>query len=77
MFQYEQKYGGIQLKGVIKRIMYDRNYGFVNVEGEENDIFFHRTGVKEDFNALKEGDEVEFEIEETDRGSQATGLVKI
>ncbi len=76
MFQYEQKNGGIQLKGVIKRIMYDRNYGFVNVEGEEKDIFFHRTGCKEDFNALKEGDEVEFEIEETDRGSQATELVK-
>jgi len=77
MFQYEQKYGGIQLKGVIKKIMYDRNYGFVNVEGEEEeDVFFHRTGVKEDFNALKEGDEVEFEIEETDRGKQAIEIVK-
>ncbi|MCG3260101.1 MAG: cold shock domain-containing protein, partial [Candidatus Heimdallarchaeota archaeon] len=38
------------LKGVIKRIMYDRNYGFVNVEGEEKEVFFHRSGVKEDFN---------------------------
>ncbi len=64
------------LKGVIKRIMYDRNYGFVNVEGEEKEVFFHRSGVKEDFNDLKEGDEVEFDVEETDRGSQATNLVK-
>jgi CspA family cold shock protein len=54
------------LKGVVKRIMYDRNYGFVNVEGEEKEVFFHRSGVKEDFNDLKEGDEVEFDVEETD-----------
>ncbi len=66
--------GGINLKGTIKRIMYDRNYGFLSIEGEENDIFFHKSGCEVDFNELKEGDEVEFDIEETDRGRQAANL---
>ncbi len=63
------------MKGVIKRVMYDRNYGFINVEGEEKDIFFHSSGCKADFQDLREGVEVEFDIEETDRGKQATNVV--
>ncbi len=62
------------MKGNIKRIWYDRNYGFINVEGDEKDIFFHRSGVEGEFYDLREGTEVEFEIEETDRGSQATNV---
>ncbi|MHA1200743.1 MAG: cold shock domain-containing protein [Candidatus Heimdallarchaeaceae archaeon] len=62
------------MKGNIKRVMYDRNFGFIEVEGEENDIFFHRSGTKGEFHDLKEGDAVEFEIEETDRGKQATNV---
>ena len=65
------------MKGIVKRIMYEKNYGFLSVEGEEKDIFFHRSGVKESFDDLKEGDEVEFELEDTDRGPQATQMVKV
>jgi len=64
------------LKGTIKRIMYDRNYGFLTAEGEEKDIFFHRSGVKGDFGELREGDNVEFDLETTDRGRQAINLVQ-
>ena len=60
------------MKGTIKRVMYDRNYGFISVEGEDKDIFFHRSGCEGEFHDLREGSEVEFEIEETDRGKQAT-----
>ncbi len=62
------------MKGTIKRIMYDRNFGFIQAEGEEKDIFFHRSGVTDDFHQLREGDTVEFEVEDTDRGSQAVNL---
>lgn len=62
------------MKGVIKRIMYDRNFGFIQTDDEDNDIFFHRSGVTDEFGDLREGDAVEFEIEETDRGSQAINL---
>ncbi|MHA1200232.1 MAG: cold-shock protein [Candidatus Heimdallarchaeaceae archaeon] len=62
------------MKGTIKKVMYDRNFGFIEAEGEENDIFFHRSGIEEGFHDLKEGDAVEFEVEQTDRGSQAVNL---
>ena len=65
------------MKGTIKRVMYDRNFGFINSEGYEKDIFFHRSGVKEEFYNLKEGAEVEFDIEETERGPQAINVAII
>ncbi len=65
------------MKGTVKRIMYEKNFGFISVEDEEKDIFFHRSGVKEDFNDIRDGDEVEFDLEDTDRGPQATNVVKV
>ena len=62
------------MKGTIKRILRDKNYGFITAEGEEKDIFFHRSAIGEGFFELKEGDSVEFEIEETERGIQAAQL---
>ncbi|MCE7742160.1 MAG: cold shock domain-containing protein [Candidatus Heimdallarchaeota archaeon] len=62
------------MKGTIKRIMYDRNFGFIQVEGEEKDIFFHRSGTTVEFGDLREGDTVEFDLEDTDRGQQAINL---
>ncbi len=65
------------MKGTVKRIMYEKNFGFISVEDEEKDIFFHRSGVKEDFNDIRDGEEVEFDLEDTDRGPQATNIVKV
>ena len=65
------------MKGTVKRIMYEKNFGFISVEDEEKDIFFHRSGVKEDFNDLRDGEDVEFDLEDTDRGPQATNIVKV
>ena len=65
------------MKGTIKRIIYDKGYGFITVEGEEKDIFFHRTAVQGEFETLKEGDEVEFDLQETDRGTQAANLTTV
>jgi len=63
------------MKGTIKRIMYDRNFGFIQAEGDdEKDIFFHRSGVTVEFGDLREGDAVEFDVEDTDRGQQAVNL---
>jgi len=64
------------MEGTIKRVMYDRNFGFIQIDGEENDIFFHRSGVEGEFHDLREGDAVEFELEDTDRGKQAVNLKK-
>jgi len=47
-------------KGTIRRLM-DRGFGFIKTE-DETDIFFHRNNLEGvEFNALSEGQEVEFE----------------
>ena len=48
-------------KGTIRRIM-DRGFGFIKTEQEE-DLFFHRNDLEGvEFNSLKEGQEVEYEV---------------
>ncbi len=48
-------------KGTIKRLM-DRGFGFIKGEGDE-DLFFHRNDLQGvEFNTLREGQEVEFEM---------------
>ncbi len=50
-------------KGTIRRLITDRGFGFIKTE-EETDLFFHRNELQEvDYDSLKEGQQVEFEIE--------------
>lgn len=64
-------------KGTIARIM-DKGYGFIKAEGQEKDLFFHsKEVVNTEFDSLKEGDAVEFEIGESPKGPQATKVSKI
>jgi CspA family cold shock protein len=50
-------------------------YGFIEVEGEK-DIFVHKSSLPEGM-ILREGDTVEFEIEESDKGPQAVNVNKV
>ena len=59
-------------EGTIARLT-DRGFGFIAREGEEKDLFFHSNeldGVE--FNDLKEGDKVTFEVAEGPKGLNAT-----
>jgi CspA family cold shock protein len=61
-------------KGTIRRLMRDRGYGFITTE-DGKDIFFHRTALQGlRFDSLKEGQSVEFEVEEGSRGSRAVNI---
>jgi cold shock protein len=63
--------------GNVARVM-DKGYGFIAREGEEKDLFFHMNELQNsDFDSLKEGDKVEFEVTEGDKGPQATKVSKI
>ena len=64
------------MKGTVK--WYDAVKGFGFIHSEDNkDLFVHRSGVKDSVFALEAGQEVEFEIKESDRGPVAINVEAI
>lgn len=63
--------------GTVKWFNGQKGYGFISVDGGE-DVFVHFSAIKEDgFKTLDEGQRVEFEVVEGDRGPQAANVVKL
>lgn len=62
-------------KGKIARLVTDKGFGFISQEGEEKDLFFHVSGLQGvEFNDLKEGDAVMFEVKEGPKGLNAVNV---
>ena len=60
-------------KGTINRLM-DRGFGFIKTE-EEKDLFFHSNDLQGlAFESLQVGQEVEFEVERTEKGLNAKNV---
>ena len=66
------------IKGTVKWFSAIKGYGFISTEDGE-DVFVHYSALPEtgEFRTLNEGDEVEFEIEEAEKGPQAKNVVKL
>lgn len=63
--------------GKVKWFNEQKGFGFIERDDGE-DVFVHYSAIKTDgFRTLEEGQEVEFEIVEGERGPQATNVVKI
>ena len=63
------------MQGSIKKLT-DKNFGFIAQEGGD-DLFFHANNLDGvDFDQLREGDMVSFEIEQTDKGNAAVNVKK-
>lgn len=62
------------MKGTVKWYNSRKGYGFI--QGEDGkDVFVHRSSLPEGI-YLNEGDKVEYEMEESDRGPKATNIKK-
>ena len=65
------------MEGTIKTIT-DKGFGFITVDGEEKDLFFHRNELKDvSLEELKVGDRVSFEKGESPKGPNATNITRI
>jgi CspA family cold shock protein len=65
------------MKGTVKWFNSEKGYGFITTE-EGQDIFVHYSAINaEGFKTLNEGDEVQFEVTEGDRGPQASNVEKL
>jgi cold shock protein len=64
------------MEGKIARVT-DRGFGFIARDGEEKDLFFHANELQNSqFNDLREGDAVTFEVVEGPKGLNATNVNK-
>lgn len=63
-------------RGTVKWFNDAKGYGFISRSSGE-DVFVHFTSIQgEGFRTLAEGDEVEFELRETERGVQAANVIR-
>ncbi|QSO54713.1 cold-shock protein [Alicyclobacillus curvatus] len=64
-------------QGTVKWFNGDKGFGFIEVEGG-NDVFVHFSAIQSDgFRTLEEGQRVEFEVVEGQRGPQAANVVVV
>ena len=62
------------MKGKIRKLIRERGFGFIAAE-DSKDVFFHRSALAgEDFDALEEGNSVEFDLERGPKGLQARNV---
>ncbi len=65
------------LKGKVKWFNGKKGYGFIERSDVEKDCFVHASSVREaGLRFLNEGDELEFEIEDGEKGPSAVKLKK-
>ena len=64
-------------KGTVKWFNNQKGFGFISDE-QGNDVFVHYSGIQANgFKSLEEGQEVEFEVIEGQKGPQAVNVVKL
>ena len=64
-------------KGTVKWFNAEKGYGFIECE-EGGDVFVHFSAITMDgYKSLAEGDKVEFEVIEGNKGPQAANVVKV
>lgn len=67
----------MKVTGIVKWFNNSKGYGFIGHEGGA-DVFVHYSAITADgYRSLNEGDSVEFEIVQGQKGPQASNVVKL
>ena len=65
-------------RGVVKFFNPGRGFGFITPEGGGKEVFFHHSAIQiEGVKSLNEGDLVEFDVVEEERGPKAANVVRL
>ena len=65
-------------QGTVKWFSNEKGYGFIERGDGEEDVFVHFTAIQMDgYKTLTEGQRVEFEVVQGDKGLQAANVVAI
>lgn len=61
------------MEGVIRKWIYEKGFGFINVKKRRKDVFCHSFDVQGAYD-LDPGDRVKFDLEKTDKGPKAVNV---
>ncbi|MDQ6753336.1 MAG: cold-shock protein [Actinomycetota bacterium] len=62
-------------QGIVKWFTAEKGYGFITVDGGAGDVFVHWSAIEmQGYRSLEEGQRVEFEVGEGQKGPQAENV---
>lgn len=65
------------MKGTVKMFNKEKGFGFIHGE-DQKDYFFHYSDIDmEGYKTAEQGQKVEFEVKESDRGPRAGAIKKV
>ena len=65
-------------KGTVKWFNDSKGFGFITLDDDSKDCFVHQSAIQgEGFRSLAEGDRVEFEVVQGEKGPAAENVTKI